>query len=131
MTFDPYRFGNSIASVQLAQRLENADRRTAKRIACHIQEFNEGLHALSSLPFPKHRTRMAKLWLTNFINHELKIVNFSDFNLDDTMKNVIHYRYRLWLEHENILNKQQQADRIAKNAREAAKAEEWVKNNIP
>jgi len=132
MTGNPFTFGNSIASILLARKLSRADKNTRRKVATHIQSFCRGLHSLKSIESPSIKMAFANMWLEKFINHNLKIVNLPDFNFDTTMKNVIKYRFRLWLETEEIiLDKRLIIERKIKNAKESARAKEWVKKNIP
>lgn len=132
MTIDPFTFGTSVASVQLAIALPRADKNTRRKVATHIQSFCRGLHSLEAIETSNSKIAFANIWLEKFINHNLKIVNLPDFNFDSTMKNVIKYRFRWWLEtNEVLVDKRLIAERKAKNAKESANAKEWIKKNIP
>lgn len=125
-------FGNSIASILLAKALLRADKNTRRKVATHIQSFCRGLRSLEAIETPNSKMAFANMWLEKFINHNLKIVNLPDFNFDTTMKNVLKYRFRLWLETEEVLvDKRLILERKVKNAKEVARAKEWIKNNIP
>ena len=124
-------FGKSLASVQLAEALMTAPKNTSRKISTHIAEFCNGLNKLATLPDHASKRTMARLWMLDHVNHDLTIHNAPDFNYDTTMKNIIKYRYRLWLEQNGCLNKRELADRKIKNARESAKAEAWIAANLP
>ena len=126
-----FTFGKSVASVQLAMALMSAPRGTSRKISTHINTFCQGLGSINHIPDVTHRRSMAHLWMMNSVNHLLEIDNAPDFNYDTTMKNVIKYRYRLWLEQNGCLNKRELADRKAKNAKESSKAEKWIAANLP
>ncbi len=131
MTGNYFTFGKSLASVQLAIALETADPKTFKKISTHLAEFSEGLNFLSSVKNDSMRCRMATMWMLNFFNHELTIHNAPDFSYDDSMKNIIKYRYRKWLETYGHYNKYELSRRQIINARCEAKAKEWIAQNIP
>ena len=128
---DPYTFGNSVASVMLAHDIDGIPSNIRRKVLTHVSEFNQGLNELSKIQDKTTKARLANLWVQDFLNHGLTtIVEYND-SLNDIMKNVISYRYRLWLEDAGFLNKQQLSDRKAKDFREMTKAKEWVKKNIP
>lgn len=123
-----FQFGKSLASVQLMMALEDAPSGTRKKIITHIQTFCLGLNGIDHIPGVCGQRTMARLWMENCINHQLKFDNFPDFNFDSTMKNVIKYRYRLWLEgNDGCMNKRELLDRKRKNINQLAKAEAWIK----
>jgi len=124
-----FRFGKSLACVQLVIELEKLPRKDSRKISTHIEEFCRGLNQLSSVDkFCRHR--MGTMWLDQFTNHDLTIPKRLDFNYDTTLKNILKYRYRLWLEENNLLNKYELADRQEKNIRESLNAERWIAENI-
>lgn len=132
MTGHDFLFGNSIASILLARALPRADKNTRRKVATHIQSFCRGLHSLEAIENSNGKMGFANMWLEKFINHNLKITNLPDFNIDTTMKNVLKYRFRVWVETaEAVTDKKALAERKKKNAKERAKAKEWIKKNIP
>lgn len=131
MTGKYFRFGKSLAAVQLVIALESAHPKTAKKISTHLSEFSEGLNFLSSIKNDSMRCRMAKMWMMNFFNHELIIHDAPDFSYDDSMKNIIKYRYRIWLETYGQYNKYEFSRRQIINARCEAKAKAWIAQNLP
>ena len=131
MTYDPFTFGNSIASVQLAQRLDTVDSYVSRRVSKHIHLFCAGLNALSDIKNRQHKISFAQMWVEKYRNHDLNLPNLPDFSFDTTILNVIHYRFGLWLEKEEIFEGIQRDRLVAKHARQAAISAEWVKKNIP
>ena len=128
----PYTFGKSLASIQLALELQKADSKTRCKVSTHIQSFCAGLNSLEEIKSAHIRRSFANMWLENFINHNLEIKSPKHFNFDTTMKNVIHYRFRRWLEeHGEIVDKKQLVNLKDKNLKQNAKTEEWVKKNLP
>jgi len=132
MAINHFTFGKSLASVQLAAALSTCSSKTRRKVSSHISEFCYGLNSLALLPDTIHKCIFAKLWMEEYINHDLIISepNIS-FDFDTTMKNVIKYRYRLWLESHNGYNKKELANRRIKNAVSEQKALDWIAQNLP
>ena len=124
-------FGKSLASVQLVVALETADKKTVRKISTHLCEFSEGLNYLATIKNDSIRCRMATMWMLNFFNHELIIHDAPKFSYDDSMKNIIKYRYRKWLEVYGHYNKYEFSRRQIINARCEAKAQAWIAKNLP
>lgn len=126
-----FRFGKSLASVQLASELEKSYPKTNRKISRHIHQFCEGLNALAAILDISQRRAFADLWFERHINHELLINDQNTtFNFDGTMKNVINYRYRLWLEINGGMNKKELNNRQSKTAEREQQAIDWINQNI-
>lgn len=97
MNHDLYPFGNSKASVILAEALKT-NKKLSKKVSRHLIRFNQGLHELEKVDDIKIRAGLATCWMNQHFNHNL-VISPSILNgvtIDSLLKNVVRYRWRKW-----------------------------------
>lgn len=100
---DEYTFGNSTASIILAELLSAEDKVTRKSVLRFIEDFNRGLKCLNDIEDVSVRLSMSEVWYTNARTRCDQGKHTSKENLNSFVHNVLHYRHVNWFKSQPIL----------------------------